>query len=188
MRKFKKAVFIKVHTLLAVFILPVVIMFFVTGVLYTWGVKGEYNITVYELQLEKPIKGQLVELVNLAEKELNIRNLTVPTGKAVVKTIGNSFKLEWSGATMDVIIQPTLQPLIAQLEIKNTSWYRQFVQLHKAKGGTFFKVYATVFTIALLLILITGFIMAWKMPKLRKLTLISLVSGIVTFVVMVIYS
>jgi hypothetical protein len=46
-------------------------------------------------------------------------------------------------------------------KIKNTSWHRQFVQLHKAKGGALFKVYATAFATALLLLLISGFTMAW---------------------------
>jgi hypothetical protein len=45
---------------------------------------------------------------------------------------------------MDVIIEPTSQPLIAKLKVKNTSWHRQFVQLHKAKGGIPFKVYANL--------------------------------------------
>ena len=89
---------------------------------------------------------------------------------------------------MDIVLEPTSQPLMAQLEIKNTSWHRQFVQLHKAKGGTLFKVYAVVFATALLLLLISGFIMAWQMPKLHKLTLASLFFGLVVFFVMVIFS
>ena len=89
---------------------------------------------------------------------------------------------------MDIIIEPTSQPLIAKLEIKNTGWHRQFVQLHKAKGGTPFKVYAAAFATALLLLLISGFIMAWQMPKLRKLTLVSVSLGIAVFIVMVVSS
>jgi len=185
---FNRLVLMKVHAFLGIFILPAAIIFLVTGALYTWGVKGNYDITVHKFQLEKPIKANLVELVGLAEKELKKHNLEVPTGQAALKTIGNSFKLEWSGSSMDLTIEPTLQPLIAQLEIKKATWYRQLVQLHKAKGGVPFKVYATILAISLFLLLSTGFIMAWQMPKLRKLALVSMALGIVLFVAMVLSS
>ncbi len=172
----------KVHAILAAFILPIAVMFFVTGALYTWGIKGGYDTTVHEIHLETPIKKQLEELVNLAEKELKARDVSVPTGQAKIKNIGDNFKLEWSGSDMDVVIEPTSRPLIAQLEIKKASWYRKFVQLHKAKGGDPFKVFATALATFLLLLLVTGFIMAWQMPKLRKLTLASTTLGMVAFI------
>jgi len=185
---FNRSVLMKTHALLAVFILPVAVIFFVTGTLYTWGIKGGYDTSVHELHLKNPLQNELEKLVNLAEDELKKRNLSSPTGQAKIKIIGSSFKLEWSGSSMDVIIETTSQPLIAQLKIKHTSWYRQLVQLHKAKGGDPFKVYATILATALLLLLITGFIMAWQMPKLRKLTLVSTVLGIVVFVAMILSS
>jgi hypothetical protein len=180
-----RSTLMKAHAVLAAFILPVAIMFFVTGSFYTWGVKGSYDTTAHELHLQKPIQGELAELVTLATKELKKRNLEIPSGQAKIKRIGDSFRLEWTGSDKDIILEPTAQQLIAKLEIKDTSWYRQFVQLHKAKGGTPFKVYAAAFAIALLLLLITGFIMAWQTPKLRKLTLFSASLGIVVFFVMV---
>jgi hypothetical protein len=183
-----RSALMKAHALLAAFILPVAIMFFVTGALYTWGIKGDYNTTAYELDLKKPIQGDLAELVALATKELKKQNVEPPSGQAKIKRIGSSFKLEWTGSNIDVVVEPTLQPLIAKLQIKNTSWHRQFVQLHKAKGGALFKVYATAFATALLLLLISGFTMAWQMPKLRKLTIVSASLGIALFVTMVISS
>ncbi len=178
----------KMHALLAAFILPVAIMFFVTGALYTWGVKGGYDTTTHELHLKKPIQGELTELVVLAKNELKRQNVEPPSGQAKIKKIGSSYKLEWTGSNIDVVVEPTLQPLIAKLQIKNTSWHRQFVQLHKAKGGTPFKVYAAAFAAALLLLLVSGFIMAWQMPKLRKLTIVSASLGMALFAVMVISS
>jgi len=187
-RIFDRSMLMKAHALLAAFILPVAIMFFVTGGLYTWGITGGYNTTVHELQLENPIQGELGMLVHVAKRELRKRNIGAPTGQPEIKKVGDSFKLEWSGSRMDVRIEPTLQPLVAQLEIKNASWYRQFVQLHKAKGGAPFKVYAAVLATALLLLLITGFMMAWQMPKLRKLTFMSTALGVAVFVAMMISS
>jgi len=155
---------------------------------YTWGIKGSYDTTAYKLHLQKPIQDELAELVTLATRELKKQNIEIPSGQAKIKRIGNSFRLEWTGSNKDIFLEPTTKPLIAKLKIKNTSWYRQFVQLHKAKGGILFKVYAAASATALLLLLITGFIMAWQTPKLRKLTLLSASLGIVAFFVMVLSS
>jgi len=182
---FDRSTLMKTHALLAAFILPVAIMFFVTGALYTWGIKGNYDTTAHEINLNTPIRGELSELVAIATKELKKQNIEAPTGQAKIKKIGGAFKLEWTGSKVDIIIEPTSKPLIAKLQIKKTSWHRRFVQLHKAKGGSPFKVYAVVFAIALLLLLISGFTMAWQTPKLRKLTLASASLGIAVFIAMV---
>ena len=185
---FDRLTLMKLHTILAAFILPAVIMFVVTGALYTWGIKGGYETTVHKLHLEAPLQGQLIELVALTEKELKERNISIPTGQAKIKEVGTSFRLEWSGSTKDVMLEPTSQPLIAKLKIKKTSWYRQFVQLHKAKGGSPFKVYAVILATSLVLLLITGFIMAWQSPKLRNLTLVSTTLGVAVFIAMIMNS
>ncbi len=178
----------KAHALLAAFILPAAIMFLVTGALYTWGIKGEYETTIHQLYLKEPIQAELTELVTLTENELKRLDIEPPSGQAKIKKIGSSFKLEWTGANTDIILEPTVQPLVAILQIKNTSFHRLFVQLHKAKGGVPFKVYTAAFSTALLLLLISGFIMAWQLPKLRKLTLVSASLGIAVFFAMVISS
>ncbi len=182
---FDRPTLMKAHALLAAFILPVAIMFFVTGALYTWGIKGDYDTTVHIINLKTPLQGELSELVTIATSELKKHNIKAPTGKAKINKMGGAFKLEWTGSKVDIVLEPTIKPLIAELQIKKTSWHRQFVQLHKAKGGSPFKLYAVIFTIALLLLLISGFTMAWQMPKLRNLTIASTSLGIVVFVAMV---
>ncbi len=182
---FNRSTLMKVHVLLAAVILPVAIMFFVTGALYTWDIKGDYDTTTHEIILNSPIQGDLPELVAIATKEFKKHNIEAPTGQAKIKKIGGAFKLEWTGSKVDIILEPTSKPLIAILQIKKTSLHRQFVQLHKAKGGSPFKVYVVVLATALLLLLISGFTMAWQIPKLRKLTLASTLFGIVVFVAMV---
>jgi hypothetical protein len=176
------------HVLLAAFILPVAIMFFVTGALYTWGIKGSYVTDAYKIDLLQPMQDERSELVALVKKELASRDLEPPRGQPKVKRMGSSFRLEWTGSNMDIILEPTSEPLVAKLAIKTTSLHRPFVQLHKAKGGEPFKVYATVFSIALLLLLVSGFMMAWQMPKLRKLAAASALLSVSMFVVMVVVS
>ncbi|MCF6203695.1 MAG: PepSY domain-containing protein [Methylococcaceae bacterium] len=183
-----RPILMKVHVLIAVFILPIAIMFFVTGAFYTWGIKGDYETTVQKLHLKIPFQEELSYLINVVETELNKQQVSLPTGKAKIKKIGQSFQLEWTGSSKDVVLEPTSDPLIAQLKIKNTGWHRHFVQLHKAKGGIAFKVYATILAVGLLFLLISGFIMAWQLPRLRKMTLISTMLGLIFFVVMFVSS
>ncbi len=185
MGTFDRATLTKIHALLAAFILPVAIMFFVTGALYTWGIKGGYDTSTHEVYLNTPIQDDISSLVDIATKELKKHNIQAPTGKAKIKRIGDAFKLEWTGSKADVILEPTSNPLMAMLHIKETSWHRQFVQLHKAKGGEPFKVYAVILAIAIMLLLVSGFTMAWQMPKLRKLTFASTLLGLTVFVAMV---
>ena len=174
----------KLHVLIAVFILPVAILFFVTGAFYTWGIKGDYKVSVQSLPLKQPLQNDLKILVKVVKDELKNQDISPPTGKAKIKKIGQSFKLEWTGSDKDVVLESTPNPLIAQLKIKETGWHRHFVQLHKAKGGIAFKIYATILALGLLFLLISGFIMAWQLPKLRKITLISTMSGLIFFILM----
>lgn len=172
----------KAHALLAAFILPAAIMFAITGALYTWGQKGSYAKEVHEISIQTPLNADLKALTALAESELNKLSASFPEGKPKLKVYGNHFLLEWAGSSKDVILEPTNNALTAKLTVKNTTLYRSLVQLHKAKGGTVFKVYAAAFSIALGIILLSGFMMAWQTPTLRKTTLITSLVGAISFV------
>ena len=89
------------------------------------------------------------------------------------------------GSSKDVILEPTNNELLAKLTVKNTTWYRNLVQLHKAKGGTAFKVYAVIFAISIAALLISGFIMAWQTPQLKRVTLLTSVIGLFSFMLAV---
>jgi hypothetical protein len=51
------------------------------------------------------IQGDLAELVALATKELKKQNIEPPSGQAKIKRIGSSFKLEWTGSNIDVVVE-----------------------------------------------------------------------------------
>jgi hypothetical protein len=175
----------KIHALLAAFILPIAIMFMITGSLYTWGIKGNYDNEVFEISLNKPINADIGELTKLAESELNTLKITTPEGKPKLKVFGSHILLEWTGSSKDLILEPTDNNLVAKLTVKHTSWYRNLVQLHKAKGGTAFKVYAVIFAVVFGILLVSGFIMAWQTPKLKVATLASSLIGFISFAALV---
>ena len=184
----KRMMLVKIHMLLAAFILPVAIMFSITGGLYTWGTKGDYQSESLKLGIEQPLVPNLSTLLVMVEGELKKRNLSVPTGNPKIKMVGTSFRFEWSGSNRDVTLAPTSNPSVAQLKINNTSWYRQFVQLHKAKGGTPFKVLAAIFAVGLLGILVSGCWIAWQVPKYQKMMFRAACVGMATFFITVFLS
>jgi len=175
----------KFHVLLAALILPVATMFMVTGALYTWSIKGNYTNDVYEIRLSKPIQSDVTELTSLAQLELENLATNYPEGEPKLKVYGNHFLLEWTGSSKNVILEPTDNELIAKLTVKNTSWYRKLVQLHKAKGGIAFKFYAVVLAISIGTLLVSGFVMAWQTPKLKRVTLITSLVGLCSFIIFV---
>ena len=180
-----KLTLMKVHILLAAFILPVAAMFAITGSFYTWGIKGSYSNDVHEIVLNEPLSADASALTKLAGSELKNLNITAPEGKPKLKKYGSHYLLEWTGSSKDLILEPTENDLVAKLTIKNTSWYRNLVQLHKAKGGTAFKIYAVIFAVALGLLLLSGFIMAWQTPKLKTAAIVSSLIGFISFIVFI---
>ena len=176
---------VKIHMLLASFMLPVACMFLITGGFYTWGIKGSYDSEVHLVPLEQPLVQDQNYLESLVVRELERLSIPVPSGGASVKEGGTSYKLEWTGSGRDVILEPTSDELSAKLTVKETTWYRNLVQLHKAKGGQLFKIYAAGLAVSLFIILFSGFLMAWQVPQYRKQALIFATVGAVTFLLMI---
>jgi len=183
-----RRLYVSVHALLAAFILPAATMYIVTGALYTWGEKGSYHSTVHEVALAQPLQAERDSLRKLAMQELDRRGLSHPEGRASLKAYGEHFLLEWTGSSKDVLVEPTDEALVARLTIKNTTWYRSLVQLHKAKGGTAFKVYAAFVAAALLLILASGYVLALQTQPLRRATLIATALGFAVFAMLALAS
>ncbi len=180
-----RATLTKIHLLLAAFMFPVALMFLVTGGFYTWGIKGSYVSESHELTLSEPLAADLGQLSGIVVAELQQRDLALPSGEAKIKKGGTSYKLEWTGSARDVELEPTADPLLAKLTIKETTWYRNLVQLHKAKGGQLFKVYAAALAISLFAILASGFVLAWQVPKLKRTAMRFAGAGVLVFLVAV---
>ena len=184
MKMNNRTTLIKVHLLLATFIFPAALMFITTGAFYTWGIKGSYTTEFHMIPLDTPLVDEQQELVGLIEDTLQRLSIPSPSGKAKVKKSGSSFYLEWTGSKRDIVLEPTPDEYMAKLSVKETSWYRNLVQLHKAKGGPLFKIYAAALAISLFTILLSGFLMAWQIPKYRKMALLSSTAGIAVFLFM----
>lgn len=179
-----RALLTKLHLVFAAFMFPAVLMFLVTGALYTWGNKGEWHeetVTV-AANLEGADETALkdIALAQLAE-----RDLSAPSGSASVSGEGEDTSLSWTGARTDVSVSAADEAGMAEVTIREASYHRWLVQLHKAKGSTAFKVYATALAISLFLLVVSGIIMGLQTPALRALTLGSSGVGLIAWIVFV---
>lgn len=156
------------HMLVAAFLFPGILLFLITGALYTWGSKGDYVSQDYQIALTAPLTDDQAALQALTIKALAERGIAVPTGGASVKKMGESFQFEWTGANRDVLLEPGADATSAKLTVKDTGWHRHFVQLHKAKGGTAFKVYAAIVALGLFFLVTSGLIVALRVPNMRR--------------------
>jgi hypothetical protein len=172
---------LNIHLLLAAFLFPIALMFGLTGGLYTLDIKGDYRDTVQVLPLEAPLQPDLAALTALATNTLQAQGEALPSGDARLRKVGTSFELEWTGVDRDVVFRPTADPAVAQLVIKDTGFWRHFVQLHKAKGNTLARAISVFWAIGLIVILATGLLMAWRAPAWRRKTALAGAAGLATF-------
>lgn len=172
----------KLHLVLAAFMFPAVLMFLATGALYTWGSKGAWHEETVAVTLDQPLASDEALLKQIALAELARRGLPAPSGTASVSEAGEPASLEWSGARSEASVKATDNPLVAEVTVKQASFHRWLVQLHKAKGSTFFKAYATLLAGVLFLLVLSGVVMGLQSAPLRRLTIGSSLAGAGAFV------
>ncbi len=177
-----RLVLTKVHLWLAALLFPAIVMFLATGALYTWGITGKTTDVLQVVEIAAPLNaGNEAAMRAIAADALASAGLEEPSGKARVRKTGQSFAFEWTGSRRDVTVEPTADPKAAKVTIKEASLHRVFVQLHKAKGATAFKVYASILATALFLLVATGLLIGLKTPPLRRATILGSVAGLVLF-------
>lgn len=176
----------KLHLWLAAFMFPAIVMFLGTGALYTWGVTGKTAESEAQVALAAPLSADNEDALRaVAVSHLAGEGLAQPTGKAKVRKLGGSFAYEWTGSRRDITVEPTDNPLVAKVVVKEATPHRVLVQLHKAKGSTLFKVYASVLAATLFLLVATGIILGLQVRALRRITWIGSAAGLAFFAAMV---
>lgn len=180
--------FVLLHVLLAGFFLPAAVMFSITGGLYTFGIRGDYQTTQNEIELSTNDTPSIEVLIARAKDTAISLTGRVPSGDPTLKKVGTSWIFEWTGSSFDLTIEPTASTNTARLSIKETSLHRYFVQLHKAKGGKPFKILAGFLAVAFLLLFLSGVLMAFSNPKLKSKLYLSAALGLIAFITLALLS
>jgi len=169
---------ILLHLVLAGFATPALVLYLATGVLYTFGTKGEYRVEksaveAGSLDIAKPDLGALEVFTREA---LHAADRPEPSGESRLRRVGTSWEFEWTGTSHDVVLAPTAGGGL-ELSVKETTVWRHLVQLHKAKGGAAFHYLTAAVVGALVGVLALGYAIGWRVPRYRRAVLIATAVG-----------
>jgi len=177
--KIQRMLIIQLHAVLACFFMPMALLYFISGALYSFDIKGDVDKQVYTVALNRPFAPDLAQLSESVTKELDQHQLSPPTGNPVIRKKRGSYEYHWGDLKRTVVVQPTEDPLKVQLTYRQRSPLTQLMRVHRAEAGSLIKTFSLSMVVALIFILGSGVFLAIGMPKLRRTALLSLGAGFV---------
>lgn len=181
----KRRLLIQIHGYIAVFFLPLALLYAVTGTLYITGETGGVVHTDTTVILAN-IPDTHQELLPLIEPTLIENNWQVPSLSDYAREFPDGYRWSYLGESIRVTFPLNELGEIAegQNEItifrgKNT-WYKQLVEIHKDHAGFYFSILGFAFGIGMLIMTISGGIMMLQSPVHKRIALILVTAG--TFV------
>jgi hypothetical protein len=175
--KIQRMLVIKLHAILACFFIPMATLYFISGALYTFDVKGHIDKQSYNLALDSPFAPDLVRLSELAKTALDQRNLSLPTGDSAITRKKGSYEYRWGDLKRLVVIHPTDNPLQVELIYRQRNPLAQVMRVHRAEHGRITKIFSLSMAVSLIAILASGVFLALGLPKLRRTALLALGAG-----------
>lgn len=186
MKIFNSPFLLKFHLYSAAFMLPVALLFLSTGFLiFLYDIEGDYYHTKISIPLNRPLIKDEAVLEKIVLSEMKKLGLRQPKGWTRVKEIDSNpwYQFEYhDGISRIIQFVPTRDPLVAELTLKDASLYRKFVMLHAARGNIFFRLYALVFALVLFSMLVTGYLLAWRLNRYRGPLLASSTTSLLLFI------
>lgn len=176
---------VQLHMLLSSFILPAVLLYIVSGALYTLGVKGHVAKQTFTVALEKPFAPDLALLSGVAEKALVERALPVPEGDPYLKKSKGGYKFRWDDLHYAVTLVANKDNRSVALTYRERSVLTQVMRIHRAESGMTFKIVSIMAVAGLLLVFASGLYMAYTVPKFRNPSLLAIGLGLLMLTVIV---
>ena len=118
MIKMSRLLIIKIHAVLACFFLPLAIIYFISGALYSFDIKGHIDKQVYTIPLNNPFIPDLSELTKTVKSALKERNQLPPKGNPVITKKQNSYEFRWGDLKRLVVVHPKNDPLQVELIVR----------------------------------------------------------------------
>lgn len=140
----------QIHLYVSLFFIPMALIYAITGSLYIFGVRQNAGAEIVEVKVESPIiKGeeQRIILETLKKNHLKIPQNTEVRFFRNAHSMGN---LKYSVTlTKDKEGNPIVRS-------KDSHWYGVLLMLHKSAGKWYFDVLAVGFSIALVVLYLSG--------------------------------
>lgn len=179
MIKINRLLIIKIHAVLACFFMPLAILYFISGALYSFDIKGHIDKQVYSIVLNHPFTPDLAQLTETIKSALTERHQLPPKGNPIITKKQNSYEFRWGDLKRLVILHPTNDPLEAELIVRQRSPLTQVMRLHRADAGKLLRLLSLCMVISLIVILASGVYLAVGIPRLRRPVLVALAAGFV---------
>ena len=177
---------IQLHMLLSSFVLPAVLLYVVSGALYTLDVKGSVAKQTFMVALAKPFEPNLDLLTGVIEKTLVDKALVLPNGDSYLKKSKDGHKFRWGDLRYSVTAVAKKDTSLVEVTYRERSVLTQVMRVHRAEAGTAFKFVSIMAVVGLLLVFLSGIYMAYTMPKFRNSSLIATGLGVLMLFVVVI--
>lgn len=163
----------KIHTYLSLFFMPMCLIYVLTGVGYIFKLKDDAGAKIHTIALESPLQeGREKEMII---DILKANNLKVPQNTNLEVVKGN---LSMGNIKYVVSIQKDKSGQLV-LKTMERSLYGVFVLMHKAKGGAIFNALAICFATSLLIFYLSGLIVTTFCKRNRKVAGIAFSSGLI---------
>ena len=169
----------KIHLYVASFLAPIILMISISGGLYLFGFKGTTENTIIESDSNYAFN------ISASNREQAVRDLLNHHG------LDSSFEYVKQGGN-SIFTRPTSEDSFV-ITMKNDSYsltkvepdlIKKLVELHKGHGPLAFKTLQKLTAIGLVLILLTGIILALSNKRNRKTSLITMGAGFALFLVL----
>ena len=177
---------VQLHILLSSFVFPAVLIYVVSGALYTLNVKGSVAKQMFTVALEKPFEPNLEQLTRVIEKTLVAKALVLPDGDSYLKKSKDGYKFHWGDLRYSVTGDLKKDTSLVEFTYRERSPLTQVMRIHRAEAGTAFKFVSIMVVLGLLLVFVSGFYMAYTIPKFRNSSLIATGLGVLMLFIVVI--
>ncbi len=169
---------ILIHGYIAVFFLPLAVLYAATGVLYIVGAKGTLAETAVTVALPQGWPQTLDDARAIATARLQQHGLPEPNAIAGEFELGDD-GYYWRALTHGVRLEQT-GANAAELRVEESDLLRQFVEIHKNHAGPLFRFLGIAFGLGMLLLIVSGAWMMFQSRTYRRAATNLLAGGVVT--------
>lgn len=166
---------VQAHIVLAGIFAPLLILIPLSGGLYLLGIKGDMKQTL-SFQIEESLPENEKELRAFFEDQFSKNNILFTFEK--IKISGNSYIFRPSNHTHYMAVKKDEGFDVFLME---PSLVKSLVEVHKGHGPSKLKTLQTFFGVGLLLLTVSGFILALTVSPYRRVIGISTVIGCLLF-------
>jgi hypothetical protein len=177
--KIQRMLVIKLHAILACFFMPMALLYFISGGLYSFDIKGGVDKQVYSVALDRPFAPDLAQLSESVKTALDQHKLSLPTGNPAIRKKKGTYEYRWGDLKRLVVVHPTDDPLKVELVYRERSPLTQLMRVHRAEAGSPIRILSLSLVVSLIFILGSGVFLAVGIPKLRQTALLALGAGFV---------